>query len=89
MFSFFIFLMTRLFEVLASDQELITDIRVFDNLTQTDWNSCTDKGCPGVTVSTPTGCVCLCGDGLTLNAGGSKCIPQLPPKLNDCPNGMF
>lgn len=73
--------------MLASEQEFIADMRVFDNLTQTDWNSCTDKTCPGISVSTPKGCVCLCGDGLILNAGGTKCIPQLPIKQNDCKNG--
>lgn len=80
----------RLVETLAIEKETVTDIKVFDNLTQTGTNDCRNRTCPGLLLITPEGCVCACGNGMTLNASGTLCLPKLNHTIitqSECPPG--
>lgn len=78
-------------EPLLFERSLLGSMKIFDNSSQTGTNACTDnKNCPGVCLMTPQGSVCKCGDGFSLNASGTTCIPRenyVPP--TDCSPGFF
>lgn len=79
----------KLIEVLTIEKDTVTDIKVFDNTTHSGTNNCKTQLCPGISLSTPGGCVCSCGNGMTLNASGTKCMPQLNFTQNVCPPESF
>lgn len=73
--------------LLAQESRRITDIKIYDNATQSDAVICHDKPCPGLMLATPNGCVCACGNDFDLNASGTKCLPQTTKK-NECGPGI-
>lgn len=79
----------RLITVLATANREISELKVFDNYSQsqTGYASCFDLKCPGIYLSTPEKCLCMCGNGMTLNASGTKCLPDTTE--TDCPTGSF
>lgn len=80
--------MNRKYEILAQENRRVTDIKVFDNLTQTELGSCQNKQCPGLLLATPNGCICVCGNGFSLNASGTKCLAQQKSTpINECGPG--
>lgn len=74
--------------VLANETYRVTDIKVFDNTLQSAaTNRCAEFTCVGISLSTPNGCVCKCGNGFTLNGSGNTCIPhKISP---NCSAGSF
>lgn len=78
------------FDVFASEKLKVTDIKVFDNSTQTEIGSCTNKQCPGLALSTPNGCSCVCGNGFSLQSNGTMCVPQKEtPAVSKCAPGWL
>lgn len=78
----------RNYEILAQENRRVTDIKVFDNLTQTETGNCRSRACPGLLFTTPNGCMCVCGNGFSLNASGTKCLPQQKSTVvNECGPG--
>lgn len=75
--QFYYFLVFREVKILANDALKVSDLKIFDNFTQSDTNDCSNTACPGLLLSTPQKCHCTCGDGFSLNASGIKCIPQI------------
>lgn len=66
----------------------ISELRIFDNSSQAAKSvPCTTHACPGLMLSTPDKCVCTCGNGMTLNAIGTICMPQPNYVQSDCPAG--
>lgn len=84
--TFFTFSQTN---VLVHSNETVSQLKIYDSYKQTGSNDCETKVCPGMLLSTPEGCVCSCGKGLTLNASGTKCMPQLNYVDNECGAGRF
>lgn len=77
-------------KVVANEALKVTDIKVFDNLTQSDTNDCSTTACPGLLLSTPLKCHCVCADGYSLNASGTKCIAQVNyTTVATCGPGQF
>lgn len=58
----------------------MSEVKIYDSSKQSGPNICQTKECPGILLATPEGCVCSCGNGDTLNASGTKCLPQLNKK---------
>lgn len=81
---------TSVLEIIVSRKPSLYNLKVFDFNTQSDTNLCTNFSCPGICIYTPKKPVCTCGDGFSLNASGTKCIPQLNYIVpSDCPLGNF
>lgn len=74
---YFLLFLFRRYNLLAQENQRITDIKIFDNLTQTDAEICYKKPCPGLMLATPNGCVCVCGNDFDLNASGTQCLRQM------------
>lgn len=68
--------------MLAQENRRITDIKIFDNLTQLNAETCYDEPCPGLMLATPNGCVCVCGNDYDLNASGTQCLRQTKSMVN-------
>lgn len=75
--------------VLVTANREISELKVFDHYSQsqTAHIACLDLQCPGIYLSTPEKCICVCGNGMTLNASGTKCLPGTTQ--TDCPTGSF
>lgn len=75
---------------LAQAIRRVTDIKIFDNSTQSADEFCYNKPCPGLMLPTPRGCVCVCGNEYDLNASGTQCLRQAKTVVkNECAPGIM
>lgn len=81
--------LNRKYTLLAQENRRITDIKIFDNTTQSSVNICYDEPCPGLTLATPNGCACICGNDFDLNSSATKCLPQATKNGNNCESGKL
>lgn len=74
---------------MAQENRRVTDIKIFDNTTQSESKLCSDNQCPALKLATPNGCVCACANGFSLNASGMKCLPHTKTvSSNECGLGL-
>lgn len=82
----------RKFEEITHGKLKSTDLRIFDNLTQSEADVC-QLVCPALLLSTPEGCKCECGDGFIYKTAESKCssvmLPWKSRPVNLCPPTHF
>lgn len=67
--------------MLAQEKLKVTDIRVFDHLTQKTTDRC-QMDCPQLILATPEGCKCACNDQFAYNPTKKLCEDNLKPKLS-------